>query len=205
MGSGNRPVSVAERRARLAARHHLAPGTSPVADAVADIIGLHGTDPASVYLSAWARTGADRAAIERALYDEGTLVRMLGMRRTVFVVPTGLVPVIQAACTDQIAEKMRRDLARRIEESVIAADGANWLKEVGEDTVQALAGRGAGGLPASSPGPPRRTRPGRRPPPPGPSWPAAGCTRSAPPRAPTCNGGPAGRPRRSGRRWISWR
>ena len=151
MRSSNRPVSVAERRARLAARHHLAPGTgsvagpvtNPVADAVTDIIGLHGTDPASVYLSAWARTGADRAAIERALYDEGTLVRMLGMRRTVFVVPTGLVPVVQAACTDQIAEKMRRDLARRIEESGIAADGANWLKEVGEATVQALAGRGS--------------------------------------------------------------
>ena len=61
MRSSNRPVSVAERRARLAARHHLAPGTgpvagpvtNPVADAVTDIIGLHGTDPASVYLSAW--------------------------------------------------------------------------------------------------------------------------------------------------------
>ena len=49
MGSGIRPVSVAERRARLALRHHLAPGTraGPVAGAVADIIGLHGTDPAS--------------------------------------------------------------------------------------------------------------------------------------------------------------
>jgi hypothetical protein len=68
---------------------------------------------------------------------------MLGMRRTVFVVPAALVPVIQAACTDQIAERMRRDLARRVEESGIAADGANWLKEVGEATVQALAVRGS--------------------------------------------------------------
>ena len=47
---------------------------------------------------------------------------------------------------------------------------------------------------------------GRRPfPAPGPSWRAAGCTRSAPPRGPTCSGGPAGRPGRSSRRWISWR
>src|SRR5438046_433761 len=147
MGSGIRPVGVAERRARLAARHHLAPRTAtmpdPVVSTVADIIGLHGTDPASVYLSAWARTGATHADIEHALYAERTLIRMLGMRRTVFVVPVDLVPVIQAACTDQIAEKMRRDLARRVEESGIAADGANWLKEGGEATVQALAARGS--------------------------------------------------------------
>ena len=146
MGSGIRPVGVAERRARLAARHHLAPragrGHDRRGSTVADIVGLHGTDPASVYLSAWARTGAGHADIEHALYAERTLVRMLGMRRTVFVVPVGLVPVIQAACTDQIAERMRRDLARRVEESGIAADGANWLKEVGEATVQALAARG---------------------------------------------------------------
>jgi hypothetical protein len=150
MGSVIRPVSVAERRARLAVRHHLTPRAAPVGDAVtgpvvgavADIIGLHGTDPASVYLAAWARTGADQAAIEHALYTERALVRMLGMRRTVFVVPADLVPVIQAACTDQIAERMRRDLARRVQDSGIAADGANWLKEVGEDTVRALEARG---------------------------------------------------------------
>jgi hypothetical protein len=147
MGSVIRTVGVDERRARLAARHHLAPRagtvTGHVASTVADIVGLHGTDPASVYLSAWARTGAGHADIEHALYAERTLVRMLGMRRTVFVVPVDLVPVIQAACTDQIAGKMRRDLARRVEESGIAADGENWLKEVGEATVRALAARGS--------------------------------------------------------------
>ena len=141
MGSGIRPVGVAERRARLAARHHLAPRAATVLDAVTDIIGLHGTDPASVYLSAWARTGASPAVMDQALYAERTLVRMLGMRRTVFVVPSGLVPVIQAACTDQIAERMRRDLARLVQASGIAPDGAGWLKEAGEATVQALAAR----------------------------------------------------------------
>jgi DNA glycosylase AlkZ-like len=145
MTGGIRPVSAAERRKRLAVRHHLAPGvraeTAPAA--TADIIGLHGTDPASVYLGAWARTRqVDKAAIERALYEERSLVRMLGMRRTVFVVPVGLVPMIQAACTDQIAERMRRQLARAIESSGIAADGASWLKDVGEATVHALAARG---------------------------------------------------------------
>ena len=145
MAGGIRPVSAAERRRRLAVRHHLAPGAraETVAAAAVDIVGLHGTDPASVYLGAWARTRqVDKAAIERALYEERSLVRMLGMRRTVFVVPVGLVPVIQAACTDQIAERMRRQLAQAIETSGIAADGASWLKDVGEATVHALAARG---------------------------------------------------------------
>jgi hypothetical protein len=145
MGRGRRPVGVAERRARLAVRHHLALGerAAAVTAAVADLIGLHGTDPASVYLAAWARTTqVSRAAIEYALYEERSLVRMLGMRRTVFVVPVVLAPVIQAACTDQIAERMRRQLAQRVQDSGIAPDGASWLEDVGEATVRALAARG---------------------------------------------------------------
>src|SRR5580700_143019 len=145
MGQGTRTVSVAERRRRLAVRHHLAPGerAGTLTAVAADLIGLHGSDPASVYLAAWARTrDVDKAAVEQALYEERSVIRMLGMRRTVFVVPAELVPVVQAACTDQIAERMRRQLGQVIEASGIAADGASWLKEVGEATVRALAARG---------------------------------------------------------------
>ncbi len=145
MGRGIRTVSVAERRARMAVRHHLAPGerAGTVAAAATDIIGLHGTDPASVYLAAWARTHkVDKAIIERELYEKRSLVRMLGMRRTVFVVPTDLMWVIQAACTDQIAERMRRQLAQVVQAAGVAPDAATWLKEVGEDTVRVLAARG---------------------------------------------------------------
>jgi hypothetical protein len=145
MTSAVRAVGVAERRARLAVRHHLAPearaGTA--AGAAADLIGLHGTDPASVYLAAWARTsGVDQTAIENELYTERTLVRMLGMRRTVFVVPTALVPVIQCACTDQVAERLRRQLTEVVRAAGIAPDAEAWLKEVGEATAQVLADRG---------------------------------------------------------------
>jgi Winged helix DNA-binding domain len=146
MGHAVRTVSVAERRARMAVRHHLAPGerAGTVAAAASDIIGLHGTDPASVYLAARARAvKVDKAAIEHALYEERSLVRMLGMRRTVFVVPADLVPVIQAACTDQIAERMRRQLAAVVHQAGIAPDAATWLKEVGEGTVRVLAARGS--------------------------------------------------------------
>jgi hypothetical protein len=64
------------------------------------------------------------------------------MRRTVFVVPADLTPVVQAACTDQIAERLRRRLAQQVEESGIAPDGAAWLAAAGEGTVRALAARG---------------------------------------------------------------
>jgi len=141
-----RAVGVAERRARMATRHHLAPGerAGTVAAAVAGVVALHGTDPASVYLAARARTrDVDKSAIEHALYEERSLVRMLGMRRTVFVVPADLVPVIQAACTDQIAERLRRQLAQVVQEAGVAPDAAAWLKEVEEGTVALLAARGS--------------------------------------------------------------
>ena len=139
--------SAAERRARLAARHQLAAvaraGTA--AEAADGIIALHGTDPASVYLAIWARTDAvDCAAIDRALYEEQALARMLGMRRTMFVVPAGLAPVVQAACTDQIAEQLRRRLVQQLQQAGagVPADAAGWLKDVGEATVQAQTARG---------------------------------------------------------------
>jgi hypothetical protein len=129
MTGGIRMVSPADRRARLAARHRLAPGerAGTVASAVDGVIALHGTDPASVYLSAWARTrDVDKAGVEQALYEERSLVRMLGMRRTVFVVPTALMPVIQSACTDQIAERLRRQLIQVVAAAGIAPDAATW-------------------------------------------------------------------------------
>ena len=145
MGRGLLAMGVAERRARMATRHHLAgERAGTVAAAVAGVVALHGTDPASVYLAARARTrDVDKSAIERALYEERSLVRMLGMRRTVFVVPADLVPVIQAACTDQIAERLRRQLAQVVQAAGVAPDAATWLKEVGEDTVRLLTARGS--------------------------------------------------------------
>jgi Winged helix DNA-binding domain len=143
MGSGIRPVSTAERRHRLVARHHLAVRAGSAVGAATGVVALHGTDPASVYLSVRARThGVGIAALDHALYAERALVRMLGMRRTVFVVPADLVPVIQAACTDQVAARLRRQLTQVVQRAGVAPDAAAWLKDVGEATVCALAARG---------------------------------------------------------------
>jgi hypothetical protein len=142
-----RRVSNGERRARLAIRHHLAP-TARVSDVVrlaGDLVGLHGSDPATVFLSAAARSRKPAAAVralERALYDDRTLVRTLCMRRTMFVVPLDVVPVVQAACTDPLVAAERRKLVRLIEEHGIASDGARWLREVEAKTLAELAARG---------------------------------------------------------------
>src|SRR5688500_14149845 len=85
-----RKIEGAERRARLARRHRLAPGdrASDVVEAARSMVCLHGTDPATVYLSAWARVeGMTVSDLERALYVERSLVKHLAMRRTLFVFP----------------------------------------------------------------------------------------------------------------------
>jgi Winged helix DNA-binding domain len=141
-----RRIGAQERRARLALRHHLAPAAraAGVVQVAGDLVGLHGTDPASVFLAAAARMRQpDVGAIERAMYDERTLLRMLGMRRTMFVVPVELAPVVQAACTDAIAVAQRRLLHQLLSQSGIGGDDPErWLEEVEEVTVKALAARG---------------------------------------------------------------
>jgi Winged helix DNA-binding domain len=139
--SAVRRIGVEERRARLGIRHQLAcPATAPV-EVARGVVALHATDPASVFLSCHARAASVTVeAIERALYDERLLVRMLGMRRTMFVVPVELAPVIQAACTNAIAVQQQRTYAKLLAAGGVG-DGA-WLAEVADAAARALAVRG---------------------------------------------------------------
>jgi hypothetical protein len=138
-------VSVAQRRARLISRHHLATPAGSVAEVTAAMIALHATDPVSVYLSAWARTGCAVDDVDAAIYAERAVIRMLGMRRTVFVVPADLGPVIQAACTDDVARRLRRQLEKDLTTGGVGeTDPAGWLRDVGESVVHALVARGGG-------------------------------------------------------------
>jgi hypothetical protein len=139
-----RRLDVEERRARLGSRHRLAgnPAAGPV-EAARDVVALHATDPASVHLSAAARMAEpDVAAVECALYEDRTLIRMLGMRRTMFVVPDELAPAIQASCTEAIAARERTRLVKRLQDAGVAEDAGAWLAEVEEATLAALRARG---------------------------------------------------------------
>lgn len=134
-------IDTAERRRRIGAHQHLA-NRAPVAnlvDVAGDLVGIHASDPASVYLGLRARvrdlTHHDLAA---ALYDKRTLLKVLGMRRTMFVTPVAVAGVLQAAATADLAAGERKRLLGLLEGAGIAKDAARWLANVEAETIDVL-------------------------------------------------------------------
>jgi hypothetical protein len=138
-------IDVEERRARLVVRHRLAPAER-VDDALAvarSLVCLHATDAVTVFLSIQARSdGIAPADIERALYDERHLVRLLAMRRTLWAVPRELVPVVFAAATRAVAATQRRRLEGFVRDSGVSTRPGAWVTRAGNAAVAAVAARG---------------------------------------------------------------
>ncbi len=126
-----RVVSDDERRARLSVRHALAAEAraGSVDRAVGAATCLHATEPANVYLSAFARSGASRAEIDRALYEDRSLVRQLAMRRTVFAFPRDLLPAVWGSASARVAAQLTARLAKEVEANGLARDGGGWVRE----------------------------------------------------------------------------
>src|SRR3981189_2107191 len=109
--TGGRRVEVDRRRARLAPRHSIASGyqAHDVVEATRSMVCLHATDPASVYLSAWARVpDMARADLDVALYADRALIKHLSMRRTLFVFTRDLLAPATAGPGARVAESERR-------------------------------------------------------------------------------------------------
>ncbi|WP_206788662.1 winged helix DNA-binding domain-containing protein [Amycolatopsis sp. MtRt-6] len=140
-------ITTEQRRARLAVRHHLATPAATVADAVAGVVALHATDPATVHLSASARlAGPAVPSVERALYEDRTLLRLLGMRRTVFVTDLDTAALVQAGCSADIQVKQRKLLEQHLGQQghpENVPEPATWLKEVEASVEAALRARGS--------------------------------------------------------------
>lgn len=137
-----RKIDVAERRARLARRHRLAPAhrAADVVEAAGSMVCLHGTDPATVYLSAWARVGRMSVSdLEHALYVDRSLVKHLAMRRTLFVFPRETLLFAQAGASDRVATAERRRLVRDVEKAGLFDDGERWLTRASKRVLGALA------------------------------------------------------------------
>jgi hypothetical protein len=108
-----------------------------------DLVGLHGTDAVSVFLSAAARMKKPSITdVDSALYEERSLVRMLAMRRTLFVEPLDLLSIVQAGASDAVAARERARLVKFIGDAGIARDPGAWLRKVEKAAVRALAARG---------------------------------------------------------------
>ncbi|GAA5059203.1 winged helix DNA-binding domain-containing protein [Nocardia callitridis] len=142
-----RAIDVAERRARLGIRHRLAAEhrCDDVRDIAGSVLALHATDPATVFVSVNARsTALTPSDVERALYDDRTVVRLLAMRRTMFVTPREVLPVLQAACADALAHKQRRAYSKYLEKAGVGGDDPiGWFAEVEAETHAALLDMGA--------------------------------------------------------------
>ena len=93
------------------------------------MVVLHATDPASVYLSAAARLAEPSLdAVADALYEERSVVRVLAMRRTLFIVPVLSLAVVERSSTDAVALKERRRLEQYLTDGGIENPSA-WLEE----------------------------------------------------------------------------
>ncbi|OBB16058.1 hypothetical protein A5662_00385 [Mycobacteriaceae bacterium 1482268.1] len=138
-----RTFSDTERRARLARRHFLAGPAASMEDAVANLVGLHATDPATPYLSLWARLpGFTVGDLDAALYQRRTLLKHLAMRRTLWVVSVGDLPLIQAAASDRVAGNERRRLVADAQKAGISVNGDRWLDRACDAVLNHLSAHG---------------------------------------------------------------
>jgi Winged helix DNA-binding domain len=136
-----RTFDVAERRARLSQRHRLSPTSraTDLLEAADSVVALHATDPATIYLSAWARVdGLSVAEVDKALYVDRSLVKHLCMRRTLFVFRRELFGVVQAAVSNRVADQERKRLAKAVQDAGLVDDGVAWLVEAEKATLAAL-------------------------------------------------------------------
>jgi hypothetical protein len=143
---GVRHFTDSERRDRLARRHAIAPEhrlADPV-EATRAMTVLHATEPPTVHLSVAARTeGVGVEDVEKALYDDRSLVRQLAMRRTLFVFPRDLVAAAWGSASARVAQQEARRVAGDAARSGLAADhdpsGEAWLETACTAVLAALA------------------------------------------------------------------
>ncbi|MFI1094589.1 DNA glycosylase AlkZ-like family protein [Streptomyces sp. NPDC020917] len=137
-----RQVTAQERAARVAQRL-VGRGAAGPEEVTRSLVALHATDPATVFLSVDARLAQPEGsieAVEEALYGpQAPLVRMLAMRRTMFVVTRDVAPDVYAAAGRPIAANERKKLL------AFLAEGGGWDEKwltAAEEAVEAVLAAG---------------------------------------------------------------
>ncbi len=150
--SGVRRFTIAERRLRLGRYHRLDgsgrdrgsersgfDGAAAAVEVARDVVALHSSDPVTVFLSVLARSrGASIESVEQALYRDRTLVRVHGMRRTLWVSDRDIGSDIVAACRSRLLAANRTRFVRALEEAGIADDGEAWIAAAGDQIMAHL-------------------------------------------------------------------
>ncbi|QDP97263.1 winged helix DNA-binding domain-containing protein [Microlunatus elymi] len=135
-------VSVEQRRARLGRQHRLVDSARAVdvEEVAGAIVCLHATDPATIYLSCWARfDGFATDDLDRAFYQDRSLVKHLAMRRTLFVFDRQTLADAQSGASERVAANESRRLIKDVQKAGLFPDGAKWLAEAKSAVVDALA------------------------------------------------------------------
>jgi hypothetical protein len=133
-------MDVEERRARLAVRHRLLPQarTDDLPAIANDLVALHSTDPVTVYLSAMTRMAHPSVeAVDEAIYDQRSLIRHHGMRRTLWLATPAVARLIHAAATRALVDPERRRTAALLRASGIT-DAEDWLAKAEEKVLDDL-------------------------------------------------------------------
>lgn len=143
-----RSVTAQQRRDLMVRRHHLGGGASSPEAVTGAVVALHATDPASVYLSVLARSATSTLGdVAAAMYERRSLVRWMGMRRTLFVVRNEDVPMVQAAAGKPVAAVLRRRLISQIHrfgaDPDIEGSVDRWLMDLEDQVATAVSGAGA--------------------------------------------------------------
>ncbi len=111
-------------------------------EVVRGVVCLHATDPSTVYLSSWARLLVPSLdLVDQALYEDRELVRMLAMRRTMFIPTVDDAPILHAAASLGVARNERRR-NEQYAELLGVEDVKGWLRDAEAATLEALEARG---------------------------------------------------------------
>ena len=103
-----------------------------------DLVALHSSDPVTVYLSAAARMQAPSlVAVDKALYDDRSVVRHHGMRRTLWVGTPDVIRLVHAAATRKLAGPEHRRTAKLLAASGVEDPDA-WLADARGQVLAAL-------------------------------------------------------------------
>ncbi|WP_338931928.1 winged helix DNA-binding domain-containing protein [Streptomyces netropsis] len=138
-------ISDEQRRARLGRRHLLAPAhrATTVEDVADALVALHATDAATVYLSACARLAEPSTAeVERGLYEDVTLIKLLSMRRTLFAVSREFAPYVGSSTARAIAVKERAAFVKFLQDGTDGGWDEERLARTEAEVLEALAARG---------------------------------------------------------------
>lgn len=102
-------------------------------------MALHSSDPVSAFLSVLARMRHPSiAAVEAALYEARSVIRLHAMRRTLWVATPSVARMAHASSTTKLLGPEHRRFVKLLADNDISDDGDGWIASAKEQVLAAL-------------------------------------------------------------------